>query len=267
MTSAPTSVDPTVAAGSEGGVSAVPLLRLAKVELRKLTDTRAGMWLLIAIALLTVLAMTLFLFFAHPHELTFDGFVGVAATPQGFLLPVLGILAVTSEWSQRTGLVTFTLEPNRLRVVWAKLLAVALLGVAAILLMLGVAALGNVIGAAWQGGNGAWTFGWVGLRDVMILQLSGLLQGVAFGMLLLITAAAIVIYFVVPIAFSVVFSIVASLKDIAPWLDLGTAQTPLFDHSMHGNDWWQLLVTSVWWIILPLAVGILRVLRSEVKSA
>ena len=38
----------------------------------------------------------------------------------GILLPVLGILLVTSEWSQRTAMVTFTLEPSRSRVIAAK---------------------------------------------------------------------------------------------------------------------------------------------------
>ncbi len=84
-------------------------------------------------------------------------------------------------------------------------------------------------------------------------------------MILLNTAAAIVLSFVLPIAFNLVFNLVASLRDIAPWLDLGTAQTPLFDHSMQGDDWWKLLVTSVWWILLPLVAGAYRVLRSEIK--
>ena len=36
------------------------------------------------------------------------------------LLPVLGIMSVTSEWSQRTAMVTFTLEPSRSRFLAAK---------------------------------------------------------------------------------------------------------------------------------------------------
>ena len=37
------------------------------------------------------------------------------------LLPVMGILLVTSEWSQRTDMTTFALEPHRSRVIMAKL--------------------------------------------------------------------------------------------------------------------------------------------------
>jgi len=40
----------------------------------------------------------------------------LSVLPQSWLLPVLGIMAVTSEWTQRTGLVTHTLEPRRSRI-------------------------------------------------------------------------------------------------------------------------------------------------------
>ena len=184
---------------------------------------------------------------------------------QGYLLPVLGILAITSEWSQRTGLVTFTLEPSRRRIVYAKLTAIVITGVAFVVLVLGLAAIANVIGMAVFDGDGSWTFGIEGVRDVLLLQLMGLLQGVAFGMILMNSAAAIVTAFVLPTAFSVVANIVPKIQDAAPWIDLGTAQGPLFDHTMAGDDWAQLALTSLWWIVIPLVAGVWRLLRSEVK--
>lgn len=245
----------------------VPFWRLVRVELRKTYDTRAGLWLLIAIVLLTLAAGVLFLIFANDPDMTFQNFVGVAATPQGFLLPVLGILAMTSEWSQRTGLVSFTLEPSRGRLIAAKVAAVVVLGLIAIVILLVFAAVCNAIGAA-MGGDGSWTFGLAGLRNVAILQLFGLLTGVAFGMILLNSAAAIVLYYVLPLAISILFGIVPALQDAAPWFDLNTAQGPLFDfESLSAKEWAQLFVTSLWWIWLPLAAGVYRVMRSEVKSS
>ena len=38
-------------------------------------------------------------------------------------MPVVGILLVTSEWTQRTAMISFTLVPHRSRVLLAKLLA------------------------------------------------------------------------------------------------------------------------------------------------
>jgi ABC-2 type transport system permease protein len=246
-------------------IPGVPLSRHVKVELRKLTDTRAGKWLLIAIAVITAAAMVIFLFAGKEQDLTFTNFVGVAATPQGFLLPVLGILAVTSEWSQRTGLVTFTLEPSRRRIVYAKLIAIIITGLVFVTLALSVAAVSNIIGSSAFGGDGSWHFGAEGFRDLLMLQLMGLLQGVAFGMILINSAAAIVTSFVLPTAFSILANIVPRIQDAAPWIDLGTAQQPLFDHSMGGDDWSKLAVTTLWWIVLPLAAGVWRLLRSEVK--
>ena len=81
----------------------VPFARLVRSELRKTYDTRAGMWLLIALALLTLAGNVLFMIFTDDRsELSMLNFVGFGSFLQALLLPVLGILVVTSEWSQRT---------------------------------------------------------------------------------------------------------------------------------------------------------------------
>ena len=103
-----------------GGPTGIPMSRLIRVELRKLVDTRAGRWLLLGIALVTVGAVAVYTLAADASELTFEHFVNVSVLPLSWLLPVLGIMAVTSEWTQRTGLVTHTLEPRRSRVLAAK---------------------------------------------------------------------------------------------------------------------------------------------------
>jgi ABC-2 type transport system permease protein len=262
---ATTSTDSTALHGRPG----VPLQRLIRVETRKMVDTRSGMWLFIAIGLLTAAAGVLYLFFAPAAELTYRGFAAVMLTPQGFLLPVLGILLITSEWGQRTGLVTFTLEPSRGRVIVAKTAAAVLVGLFAIVVLLAVAAVGNWLGTVLQDGAGGWEVGGRELTFITVLQLSAILQGLAFGMVLKNSAAAIVAYFVLPIAFSIVFQLVEALRDIAPWIDLATAQEPLFrfGESLSGEQWAHVGVTALIWIALPFAVGVVRLLRSEIKSA
>ena len=249
-------------------VTPVPFNRLLRVELRKLVDTRAGFWLLTAIGLITVAVIVVFLFVADPEQLTFVNFVGATATPQSILLPVLGILAVTAEWSQRTGLVTFTLEPSRIRIAVAKLAAVVLVGLLAVVVALGVAALSNLAGMAFMDGAGTWNVGAANVRDFFVLQLIGILQGFAFGMLLMNTAAAIVLYYVIPIAWSVLFAMVGSLEKIAPWLDLNTAMAPAFDQqTFRAGDWVHIAVAGTIWVVVPLALGLIRLLHREVKSA
>ena len=130
-----------------GPPTGIPLSRLITVELRKLVDTRAGRWLLLGIALVTVGAVAVYILAADASELTFDHFVNVSVLPQSWLLPVLGIMAVTSEWTQRTGLVTHTLESRRSRVLAANFAATGVLGVVAIALALALSALAIVLGS------------------------------------------------------------------------------------------------------------------------
>jgi ABC-2 type transport system permease protein len=241
----------------------IPFTRLVGVETRKMADTRAGMWLLAIIVLITVGVVGLILVFAPEDARTFESFLGATATPQGFLLPVLGVLLVTSEWGQRAALTTFTLVPRRGRIIAAKVLAAVLFGLAAITVALAVAAAATLVGGhpdPW-GGYGLDDLGKFGL-----LQTMGILQGLAFGMLFLNSAAAIVTYFVLPIAFSVVTSLVESVRDLQPWIDLGTSQVPLFEaDGLTGEEWAQLGTGVLLWIVLPLAVGAWRMLRTEVK--
>lgn len=247
------------------GTHRVRLSRLVKVELRKMVDTRSGLWLLIAIAVLTVAAVLIFGFAADDRDQTFRNFLGFTGTPQGFLLPVLGILLVTQEWSQRTAMVTFTLEPHRGRVLAAKVYAALLIGLAAIVLAFAVAALATLIFSS-DGSSGFGEVGVIGFLKFVLLQGSGVLQGLAFGLLFLSSAPAIVTYFVLPIVFSVVANVWDFLADKAAWIDLGTSQRPLFAAgNLTGEQWAQLGVTLMVWVILPFLAGLWRVLRAELK--
>ena len=245
------------------GTNPVPFGRLIGVELRKMADTRAGRWLLIAIALVTAAIVTIFFFAAPDDQRTFLNFMATTATPQGFLLPVLGILLVTSEWGQRTTLTTFTLEPSRPRVIAAKVVAALLLGLVAIVIAVALAALATAL----AGEPGAWEN--IGVDDFAkfgILQVSGVLQGLAFGLIFLNSAAAIVTFFVLPTAFSIVASLWGPLQDAAPWIDLGTSQQPLFAGvDLTGEQWTQLATSSAIWILLPFTLGLVRVMRAELK--
>ena len=74
------------------------------------------------------------------------------------------------------------------------------------------------------------------------------------------------LYFVVPIAFNIVVSIWSRMQDIAPWIDLGTSQQPLFSATnVTGEEWAQLATSSAIWILLPFVLGLWRVLRAELK--
>jgi len=260
-------IEPGPTRPSLTGRPGVPFGRQLRAELRKLTDTRAGTWLLVAIFAATPLVVTGVLTLADPRNLTYSQLVNVTQSPERILLPIVGILTVSSEWSQRTGLLTFTLEPNRKRVLLAKLCATLVLGVLVILVGFGSAAIGNVLGIALRDGNGSWSFGLTGYRDIAVVLIVGLLQGLAYGMALLITAVAIVFFYVVPNLSNLLFSSVSGLKDVAPWLDLDKAQAALYLHRVSAEQWAQFLTATLIWVVAPGALGVVRVLRTEVKSS
>ena len=134
---------------------AVPFGRLVRVELRKMADTRAGRWLLISIGLLTllVLIIQMAVVLAQDIDVKFIDFLQGMNIPMAILLPILGVLSVTSEWSQRTAMVTFTLEPSRVRVIAAKFATMLVIAPAALVVGLVLAVFANLLYGHWSGSD------------------------------------------------------------------------------------------------------------------
>jgi ABC-2 type transport system permease protein len=74
----------------------VPLTRLTGVKGRKQLDTRAGRWLLITIGVVTAIVLVVLLF-VNGGKHSFRELLLATVSPQALLLPIVGILAVTSE--------------------------------------------------------------------------------------------------------------------------------------------------------------------------
>ena len=243
----------------------IPMSRLIAVELRKSYDTLAGRWLLIAIAAITAVFLLIFFLNATENERTFGNFMGMTGMPQGILIPVMGVLLITSEWSQRTALVTFTMSPSRGRVLASKMVAAFVLGIAAVVVALVFAAAFTTIG----GSDDPWSTGGASFGEVAakfgLFQTINIMWGVGFGLLLLNSAAAIVAFFAVPMVISILSNVWSAMTDIGPWIDLGTSSQTLFSSSMAAEDWQHILVGSLIWIGIPLVLGTIRLLRSEVK--
>ena len=236
-----------------------------------MADTRAGRWLLISIAALTALVLTIQLAVVLSNDLRVDfrDFMIAMNTPMGVLLPVLGIMSVTSEWSQRTAMVTFSLEPSRSRLILAKFVSTMLIAVVAVLIGLALSVAANLLYGALSGNAVVWDIGAVDVAFYFLLHAIGMATGFAFGTLFLNTAAAIVIYFVYSFVLPGLFQLGVQLMDwfadIQPWIDFSAAQNPLIAGDIDGEQWAHLGVAGFIWLVLPLAVGLWRVLRAEVK--
>ena len=172
----------------------IPLSRIVSVELRKSFDTRSGFWLLVSVGVASVLATIAAIAFA-PVELAYSTFILAIGFPMAILLPMIAILSVTGEWSQRNGLTTFTLVPHRGRVVLAKGIVTVSVAVASMLLAIVVGAVGNVIGSTVAGSDTVWDQSLVTLLHVVLANVLVLLVGFMLGVVIRNSAGAIVAYF------------------------------------------------------------------------
>lgn len=235
------------------------LHRLAAIELRKSADTRAGMWLLIVIALLAAAVVTITLIWGVQADRSLTPLFRATVEVTGLILPVLGILLVTSEWSQRTGLSTFALVPQRERIIVAKAIGAGVLTLAAVAAGLLVAMIGNAIaGDGWDLTLGA-------LGRLTLNQLIVVLGGVAFGLAFMSSALAIVMYFVIPLGWAILGGTIAALDKPADWLDLTRPLTMLAEGGMNGTDWAQLGTATAVWVGAVFVIGLIRLRRTELK--
>jgi hypothetical protein len=102
-----------------------------------------------------------------------------------------------------------------------------------------------------------------------LLFMLALASDFALGALFLNSPAGIVVYFVysfvLPIPFAIGAALMGWFDDLRPWVDFNFAQTPLGDGTVHGNEWAHLVTSGLIWLGLPLAIGIWRIGRTEVK--
>lgn len=241
------------------------LIRLMQIELRKAYDTRAGFWLLLVVGLGALAVVVLQLFFDDSPDRTLGDYVATSQLPPGILLPVVGILLVTSEWSQRTAMTTFSLVPQRSRVLTAKLLAAAVLAVAGALAAILASVLATALTPVFSDVDAAWTITGVQVGQVVLFQVISVLVGVGLGMLLLSSPLAIVLYFVLPTVFTILTNAVSALSWMRDWLDLNSTASPMFTGDLAGEGWARLGTSVLLWLVVPMVAGWLRILRSEIS--
>ena len=265
----PAAAPPAVVPPARTAPARIPLGRIIGVEMRKMFDTRSGFWLMASIVITSVLATAAIIVFAPDDQLTFDNFAAAIGAPMTVILPMIGILAVTSEWSQRSGLTTFTLVPHRGRVLRAKFLAATAVGVVSMFVALVVGVLGTLAGSAIAGVDAVWDVSAAHFTLIVLGSVLGMLFGFMLGLLIRNSAGAVVTYFVYTLVLPPLLGLLAAnqkwFADLQPWVDYGFAQRPLFDGSVSSQQWQHLAVSGGLWFLLPMALGLFIVRRAEVK--
>ena len=247
----------------------LPLTRLVLVELRKSFDTRSGRWLLASLGLAALLTTGAIIAWAPSSQLAYSEFTLAIGVPMTIILPIIAVLSVTSEWSPRSGLATFSLVPHRGRVVLAKAVAAVLVTLPATAVAFAVGALGNVIGTALADVPAVWNQSLVDVGYFAAGQTLLLLVGFVLGALIRNSSGAIVAYmlygFVVPGLLAFLAFNQDWFADARPWVDAKYSQDALLRGELAGDGWSHLAVTSVVWLVVPMLVAVVNVLRSEVK--
>ncbi|MEO5663897.1 MAG: ABC transporter permease [Nocardioides sp.] len=269
-TISPTTDSATPVLRARPAVRPIPTARLIKVELRKMFNTRSGFWMLVSVGLLSVIATGAVIIFAPDDAVTYNNFAAAIGFPMSVILPMIAILGVTSEWSQRSGLTTFTLVPSRGRVIGAKAIATVLVGLASMVVAFAIGALGNLLGSAIVGVDTVWDISMANAAQIVLGDLVGMAIGFTLGVVLRNSAAAIVGYFVVSLVLPGILALLAQVRDwfadLQPWIDWNYTQVNLFDGATNtAREWAMLGSTTMIWIVVPLIVGLLFLRRSEVK--
>lgn len=259
----------------------IPFGREVSIETRKMFDTRGGLWLFIITGGLMAFALgitLLVLALEDDATITASGFSQIMTIPLSLLMPVFAILAVTSEWSQRTHLTTFAIQPSRLRVLGAKFVSVTILalGTLAVAILFGV--IGNVIYGAMTGNEVVWNVPIDELLWTIGLQLCFFWMAFAFGTVLLNTPAAIAVFYVVGMFLPfMVYPMIAAFfdwaRELVMWIDFNYASMPLMvgedffgdPVTVEALDYVRFAFTIFLWIIVPLTLGILRLRKTEIK--
>jgi ABC-type transport system involved in multi-copper enzyme maturation permease subunit len=254
------------------GTAPVPFGRLVMVELRKSYDTRAGFWLLLSIGGVVglFLAIATIITVVQDEPVRYVDFVAIAAYITGILLPILGIMLVTSEWSQRSAMVTFSLEPRRVNVVLAKMVVGVLLTALTLVAALVIGLVCTTVCEVANPDLTTWEVGADELAGFAVTQTLAMLGGFAIATLLLNTPASIVVFFVyrfvIPIVFGIAGALMDWFEDVRVWIDFQSAMSPIYDWSLStGEEWGHFVVSGILWLGLPIGIGLWRILRAEVK--
>jgi ABC-2 type transport system permease protein len=254
---------------SAPAIPTIPLSRITTTEIRKMLDTRSGFWLMASIGILAFITTSAVILWAAREELTYSTFVAAINVPMTLVIPMVAILSVTGEWSQRSGLTTFTLIPHRSRVITAK--ALSSLGVALFTLPLafGVGALGNLVGTAIAGVEPVWDLSVVDLAQIVLANVLSLMVGFMLGVVIQSSAGALVGYLIYQFVLPSLAILLAMSQDwfhdLQPWVDFNYGQGLLLEGALTSQQWVQLAATGAIWLVVPLAIGLFSVVRAEVK--
>ena len=236
---------------------------LVLAELRKLVDTRAGFWLHTSIVALIAVGMVVS--FANPYGRSGINFITMGSTIASLVLPLSGILSLTSEWAQGSMASTFALVPRRSRIVSAKFTALLISTSVMIVYIVAASYLATLASRVIFDEATPWNVPADHLATMALAVILSMLLGAAFGALFMTPAVAIVTYLVLPLSWSGVGQTMPALAEAATWLDTSSTYSLLLQGTVRPQDWIKVAVSTLAWVAVPLTAGLVFLSRREIK--
>jgi ABC-type transport system involved in multi-copper enzyme maturation permease subunit len=231
------------------------------VELRKLTDTRSGKAIVGIGVAIPLIALTWLLIKGTGSDQSwraYSPFMPVLS----LTIPLIGLFAMTAEWTQRTALTTFTLSPRRGRVLAMKFLASFAMSMVVTAVVVGLTIGATALGGLINGETPSFEYLGSDVRGLIIMLALQVTMAAGFGALAAQTAVAVGAFLVAPMVWTAVGPLL--FGENAQWLDVFSAYARLSSDTPL-TDLPQTLVAITLWVILPTTIGVVRSLRREVK--
>lgn len=232
-----------------------------KSELKKSVDTSVSKTILWTIVFLTIAMFIVGIFRIKDGDEWTTAFQAISS-PSTTLLGIIFILLVCEEWTQGTALITYTLIPNRTKVVMAKLVVLCTYFIVTIMVLYVLTAGAASITVAKDSYTINWSQSFVSVISLCRPLLVNLLLAFAFALALKETTFALGLYFFIPPT-TVVLSNYAITGKVMKWISLSHSSS-LFIAGSTKVGTSQYISSIVFWIVLPLLYGIYSNKRCDI---
>jgi hypothetical protein len=229
-------------------------------ELRKSVSTRVRRWLLIASGLVGLLTAGLVALTVPADGRAVATISFYTQSAISLPLPFVSVLLMTQDFGLRPRSQTATSGVSRSALITAKLLASMIIAV--------TAAFGGVLisvlatsAAARAPDEGRWQATGMIILGSVLVQLIAQLIGAGWGLLLGSSALAIAADVVVPLGLWIVTGAVPGLHGIQAWLTPFASVRNLLSGQMGAQQWAQVAIIVLVWVVTLNAAGILHVHR------
>lgn len=240
----------------------VRLSNIVKAEARKAIDTQVAKVILMITAFLTFGMFLVSVFFFKNITIWTDPFSAISS-PACTILSIIFILNICEEWTRGTALVTYTLVPQRNKVIFAKIIVLISFFLGAIIVLFALSAIASMIISGIYSYDISWS---ESLYSIILLTLP-LLVNMLFGFSIAITTQettiALGLYFIIP-PLTVIASQLPGVGSYLKWFSLEHSSS-LFIAGATGVSTKQYICSIFIWIVVPCIIGFVRNMKRDLN--